>query len=119
MLSVDNKRKLVGEYFENARKPSSILVRNILCHLREYTYVPHGSGIVYMTIKREACSHTKDCHREGPRFPKAAVVGVPPERVKIDTKAMSRSKTLVKLILLTLNGHSAVDVYQLFIHGIP
>ena len=60
--------------------------------MREYTYVPHGSGIVYITITREACSRAKDCHREGPRCPKAARVGVSPERVKIDTKAMVPSK---------------------------
>ena len=65
----------------------------MLYYLREYTYVPHGSGIVYITITREACSRAKDCHREGPRCPKAATHAVPPERVKNDTKAMVPSKT--------------------------
>ena len=44
-----------------------------LLYLREYTYVPHGSGIVYITITRVACSRAKDCHREGPRCPKAPI----------------------------------------------
>ena len=62
-------------------------------NLREYTYVPQGSGIVYITITRVACSRAKDCHREGPRCPKAPIRGVPPQRVKIDTNAMVPSKT--------------------------
>ena len=70
-----------------------INIHNYTYNLREYTYVPHGSGIVYITITREACSRAKDCHGEGPRCPKAARVAVPPEAVKNDTNAMVPSKT--------------------------
>ena len=54
-------------------------------HLREYTYVPQGSGIVYITITRGACSSATDAAREGPRCLPAPRSGVPPDRVKIDT----------------------------------
>ena len=34
--------------------------------LREYTYVPQGSGIVYIAITRDACKSVMDLYREGP-----------------------------------------------------
>ena len=53
--------------------------------LREYTYVPQGSGIVYITITQSACSSATNAPREGPRCLPEAKIAVPPDRVKIDT----------------------------------
>ena len=41
-------------------------------NLREYTYVPQGSGIVYITITRDACSSATR-RRSGPAAPRSAV----------------------------------------------
>ena len=59
--------------------------KNELYNLREYTYVPQGSGIVYITITRGACSSATNAPREGPRRRPATRGGVPPDRVKTDT----------------------------------
>ena len=55
-------------------------------YLREYTYVPHGSGIVYITIAVDGSWGGIDLLREGPRCTRTL-------RLRVSTK---RSEVLGK-----------------------
>ena len=44
-------------------------------YLREYTYFPHGSGIVYITIVVDGSWGGIDLLREGPRCPESLIAG--------------------------------------------
>ena len=47
--------------------------------MREYTYVPHGSGIVYITIAVDGSWGGIDLLREGPRCPESPIVECHPQ----------------------------------------
>ena len=64
--------------------------------MREYTYVPHGSGIVYITIAVDGSWGGIDLLREGPRCPESPIVGTLPAPVKMRSKSTAPPKRLAK-----------------------
>ena len=60
--------------------------------MREYTYVPHGSGIVYITIAGDGSWGGIDMLRDGPRCPESPIAGTLPAPVKMRSKSTAPSK---------------------------
>ena len=70
-------------------------------HLREYTYVPQGSGIVYITISRDAWRGATDARQRGPRCRPPQEVGTRRVTVNFPSTLRSPSKAHRKTAVIT------------------